>query len=117
MTQGIINYQQLLDNLSIYATKIGRIGTRPALLLYYVMVSKDTPKSDKLLILSALSYLVLPIDLLSAKRLPVIGWIDEMVSLTVAYQKVCKYITPEIEQKANTLLDKWFPITEIANVN
>ena len=48
MTQGIINYQQLLDNLSIYATKIGRIGTRPALLLYYVMVSKDTPKSDKL---------------------------------------------------------------------
>ena len=117
MTQGIINYQQLLDNLSIYATKIGRIGTRPALLLYYVMVSKDTPKSDKLLILSALSYLVLPIDFISAKRLPIIGWLDEIVSLTVAYQKVCRYITPEIEMKADSLLDKWFPTTEIANLN
>lgn len=39
MKQGIINYQQLLDNLNVYATKIGRISTRPAVLLYYVMVS------------------------------------------------------------------------------
>ena len=29
MKQGIINYQQLLDNLSVYATKIGRISTPP----------------------------------------------------------------------------------------
>lgn len=116
MKQGIINYQQLLDNLCAYATKIGRISTRPAVLLYYVMVSSDTPKSDKLLILSALSYLVLPIDFISAK-LPIIGWLDEIVSLTVAYQKVCRYITPEIEMKADSLLDKWFPTTEIANLN
>lgn len=117
MKQGIINYQQLLDNLCVYATKIGRISTRPAVLLYYVMVSSDTPKSDKLLILSALSYLVLPIDLISAKRLPIIGWLNEIVSLTVAYQKVCRYITPEIEMRADSLLDKWFPTTEIANLN
>ena len=117
MKQGIINYQQLLDNLCVYATKIGRISTRPTVLLYYVMVSSDTPKSDKLLILSALSYLVLPIDLISAKRLPIIGWLDEVVSLTVAYQKVCRYITPEIEMKADSLLDKWFPTTEHANLN
>lgn len=117
MKQGIINYQQLLDNLSVYATKIGRISTRPAVLLYYLMVSSDTPKSDKLLILSALSYLVLPIDFISAKRLPIIGWLDEIVSLTVAYQKVCRYITPEIEMRADSLLDKWFPTTEIANLN
>lgn len=115
MKQGIINYQHLLDNLYEYATKIGRLGTRPALLLYYVMISKDTPKSDKLLILSTLSYLVLPIDLISAKRLPIIGWIDELVSLTVAYQKVCKYVTPEIEKKADILLDKWFPVTVYVN--
>lgn len=81
------------------------------------MVSSDTPKSDKLLILSALSYLVLPIDFISAKRLPIIGWLDEIVSLTVAYQKVCRYITPEIEMKTDFLLDKWFPTTEIANLN
>ena len=78
-------------------------------LLYFVMVSKDTPKSDKLMILSTISYLVFPIDLVSAKRLPIIGWIDEAFSLSVAFQKVSKNITPEIEWKTDKLLDKWFP--------
>ena len=55
------------------------------------------------------TYLVFPIDLISAKRLPIIGWIDEAFSLYVAYQKVNKNITPEIEHKTDALLDKWFP--------
>lgn len=54
-------------------------------------------------------YLVFPIDFISAKRLPIIGWIDEVVSLSVAYQKVSKNITPEIERKTDELLDRWFP--------
>lgn len=97
------------DKLQEYAIKVGRISTRPLLLLYFIMVSKDTPKSDKLMILSTISYLVFPVDLISAKRLPIIGWIDEVFSLSVAYQKVSKNITPEIERKTDALLDKWFP--------
>lgn len=97
------------DKLQEYATKVGRISARPLLLLYFIMVSKNTPKSDKLMILSTISYLVFPVDLISAKRLPIIGWIDEFFSLSVAYQKVSKNITPEIERKTDALLDKWFP--------
>lgn len=107
--QGLINKDLLLEKMKECAVKVGRISTRPALLLYYVMVSEETPKSDKFLILSALSYLVLPINLISAKRLSIIGWLDEAVSLTVAYQKVSKYITPSIERKVDDILDKWFP--------
>ena len=98
--QNLINTAVLKDKLQVYAMKVGRISARPVLLLYFIMVSKDTPKSDKLMILS--------IDLVSAKRLPIIGWIDEAFSLSVAYQKVCKNITPEIERKTDELLDKWF---------
>lgn len=105
----IIDTAVLKDKLQEYAIKVGRISARPLLLLYFIMVSKDTPKSDKLMILSTLSYLVFPIDLISAKRLPVIGWIDEAFSLSVSYQKVSKNITPEIERKTDALLDKWFP--------
>lgn len=105
----IIDTAVLKDILQEYAIKVGRISARPLLLLYFIMVSKDTPKSDKLMILSTLSYLVFPIDLISAKQLPVIGWIDEAFSLSVAYQKVSKNITPEIERKTDALLDKWFP--------
>lgn len=105
----IIDTAVLKEKVQEYAMKVGRISARPVLLLYFIKISKDTPKSDKLLILSTISYLVFPIDLISAKRLPIIGWIDEAFSLSVAYQKVCKNITPEIERKTDELLDKWFP--------
>lgn len=108
----IINYDMLWEKIREYATKAGRKSTRPLLLLYYVMKSKETPKSDKLMLASAIAYVVLPIDLISAKRLPIIGWIDEIISLSVAYQKVCEHITPEMERKADELLDKWFFLDE-----
>ena len=104
----IINYTALWERISAYATKAGRVTTRPVLLLYYVMRSKDTPWKDKMLVFSTLSYIVLPIDILDAKRLPIIGWFDEIASLSVTYQKVCKNITPEIESKVDAILDKWF---------
>ena len=110
--RSVINYSELWEKISEYTRKAGRVSARPVLLLYYVLKSPDTPKSDKLLIVSALSYLVLPIDLISARRLPVIGWIDEIVSLTIAYQKVSKYITLEIQWKVDNILDRWFPETE-----
>lgn len=105
----IINYAALLDRIGNYARKAGRLTTRPVLLLYYVMLNKKTPWNDKMLIFSTLAYIVLPIDILDAKRLPIIGWFDEIASLSVTYQKVCKNVTPEIEAKVDAILDKWFP--------
>jgi len=105
----IINYDVLWDRISNFAKKAGRVSTRPVLLLFYVMTSKETPRSDKLLVFSAISYLVFPIDILDIKRLPIIGWFDEVASISVAYQRVCKHITPEIEAKVDAILDNWFP--------
>ncbi len=96
------------DHIGNWAKKVGRAGARLVLLLWLVMTSKDTPKSDKIMLASAIAYVVLPIDLISAKRLPIIGWVDELVSLTVAYQKVKKHVTPEMERKADDILDSWF---------
>lgn len=106
---GIINYDVLWDRIYTFAIKAGRISTRPVMLLYFVMTSKDTPKADKLLIFSTISYLILPIDILDAKRLPVIGWLDEIGSIGVSISKVKKHITPEIEARVEAILDKWFP--------
>ena len=108
-SQTIINKALLGKKVEKYVRKLGRIGARPILLLFFVMISKETPRKDKLLILSTLSYVVLPIDILDVKRLPVIGWFDEITSLSVTYQKVCNNITPEIESKVESTLDKWFP--------
>lgn len=105
----IINYEMLWDRLSTFSRKAGRMTTRPVLLLYYVMMNKEAPLKDKLLIFSTLSYIVFPIDIIDAKRLPIIGWFDEIASLSVTYQKMCKNITPEIEAKVDDILDRWFP--------
>lgn len=105
----IINYDVLMERISTYARTAGRVTTRPVLLLYFVMINKETPWKDKMLIFSTLSYLVLPIDLLDAWKFPIIGWFDEIASLAVTYKKVCKNITPEIELKVEDILDRWFP--------
>ena len=107
----LINYTLLWDKICKYATKVGRGTARPMIQLFFVLNSNDTPKSKKILIYSAIAYLVLPIDLISAKRLPVIGWIDEVVSLTIAYQKMKRHITPEIERKVEDILDNLIPET------
>ena len=109
MKKTIINYEFLLEKIGDYARKAGRVTTKPVLLLYYVMMSRNTPWNDKMLILSTLSYVVFPIDILDAKRLPIIGWFDEASSLSVTFQKVRKNITPEIEMKVEDILDRWFP--------
>lgn len=105
----VINYNVLWDRIGDYARKAGRVTTRPVLILFYVMKSKDTPWKDKMLIFTTLSYIVFPIDILDAKRLPIIGWFDEIASLSVTYQKVRDNITPEMEAKVDAILDRWFP--------
>lgn len=104
-----IDYSSLWNGMKSYAIKVGRVAARPALLLYYVMQSEETPMKDKLIIFGTLAYIILPIDFIKAKKLPFIGWIDEVVSLAVAVQRMQKYVTPEMEAKADAQLDKWFP--------
>jgi len=105
-----VDYESIWNGIKTYAVQVGRVAVRPVLLLYYVMRSEDTPWRDKLTIFGALAYLVFPVDLLDAKRLPIIGWLDEITSLAVAIQRMSKYITPEMEAKVDCILDQWFPI-------
>lgn len=104
-----LDYNALWESICKWSRKAGRTATRPVLLMWYVMRSKDTPRKDKWAIFGSLAYLVLPIDILDAKRLPIIGWLDEVASLAVMVQKMSKYITPEMQGRADAQLDKWFP--------
>lgn len=104
-----LNYGFLWEKIGEWGRKVGRVTTRPVLLLYYVMTSKDTPRKDKMAIFASIAYLVLPIDFISAQRLPIIGWLDEAVSLAVMVQKMQQRITPEMQRRADETLDRWFP--------
>lgn len=104
-----LDFDQLLEKIKDWGKTLGRTSMRPVLSLYYVLKSPDTPLSDKLLVVSALSYLILPVDLISARDS--LFWVDndEITAVTIAYKKVKKHITPEIESKVDNILEKWFP--------
>lgn len=105
-----LDYTALWENIIKWSRKAGRTATRPILLMWYVMTSKNTPRADKMAIFGSLAYLILPVDIFNAKRIPIIGWLDEITSLAILVQKMSKHITPDMETRADDMLDKWFPI-------
>ena len=102
------NLPLLWDKLKSSAKRLGRYTSKKALLMYYVLKSDSTPTSAKVIIYGALAYLILPINLISAKRHPILGWADEVAAIALAYKKIKQYITPEMDQQAEATLDKWF---------
>lgn len=102
------NPSLIWDKIKENAKRLGRGTTRLVLLMYYVLKSESTPRADKILVYSALAYLVLPINLISIKRHPLLGGLDEIASIALAYNKIKNNITPAMEQEVDAILDKWF---------
>lgn len=93
-----------------WSIKAGREATRQVLLLWFVMKSPDTPRKDRMALFASIAYLVFPVDIVDSKRFPIIGWFDEIMSLVIAYEKMQKHITPEMREKADSLVSQWFPV-------
>ncbi|MBQ9472833.1 MAG: DUF1232 domain-containing protein [Bacteroidales bacterium] len=98
---------RLLENLKHYACRVGRVAARPVVLLYLVLRDPATPRRDKYIIYAALAYVVLPINLISSRRHPLTGWIDEAGAIALAYKKAKKNITPTMEMQADAIIEQW----------
>lgn len=103
------NYSEpkLWDKLKKFALKLGENTTYYILILYYVLQSQDVSGSNKALIIGALGYFILPIDLIP-DVIPVLGFTDDVAALTLAYNAIKASVTPEIEAKAKAKLEEWF---------
>jgi uncharacterized membrane protein YkvA (DUF1232 family) len=95
------------EKIQKVARKAGIKISYAALLLYYVLRSPATPSSDRMKIIGALGYFILPVDLIP-DYLPVIGFSDDLAALTWALYSVAKNITPEVKVQAQEQLGKWF---------
>ena len=95
------------DKIQKVARKAGIKISYAALLLYYVLRSPATPSSDRMKIIGALGYFILPVDLIP-DYLPVLGFSDDLAALTWALYSVAKNITPEVKVQAQEQLGKWF---------
>ena len=78
-----------------------------ALLLYYVLISRDVSVKDKGLIIGALGYLILPLDLIP-DFIPVAGFADDAAALAAVLKMVASNVTPEIEARAKAKANELF---------
>jgi uncharacterized membrane protein YkvA (DUF1232 family) len=77
------------------------------LVLYHVLNDELTPSMDKLVIVGALGYFILPIDVIPDFIIG-LGYTDDMAVLMAAYSRISKSITPEVEMKAKYDLFRLF---------
>ena len=87
----------------------GRAIAKPALEGFELIMDNSTPPQVRISIIGALTYLIVPVDLIP-DFIPASGFSDDLVALTAVISLWHNYITPEIKFRAKCKLDKWFPI-------
>ena len=111
--QDIAQYQEHYSESGLFA-KIGKVCKKAGikaiyyeLLLYYVLMDGNTSLKDKGIIIGALGYFILPIDLIP-DFIPVAGFTADLAALTACLHTVKANITPAVRKKALQKLYDWF---------
>ena len=111
--QDIAQYQEHYSESGLFA-KIGKVCKKAGiksiyyvLLLYYVLIDENTSLKDKGIIIGALGYFILPVDLIP-DFIPVAGFTDDIAALTACLHSVKANITPAVRKKAVQKLCDWF---------
>ena len=94
---------QTLRHLS---RRLGKLMLTYCLLLYFTARAPTTPLWVKALALSALAYLVTPIDAIP-DPLP-LGLSDDTALLSLALAKISRFIDHAIREQANAVLQRFF---------
>lgn len=103
----MLNGEKFLGYIKQQSINGSKELTRMMLELYYVMMSDDTSKFNKLIIGAALAYQFLPNDFLSKDDYGIFGTADNAAALYIAYKRVKKCVTPEISQKVDDTIANW----------
>ena len=96
----------LFDKLSSVAKKAGLKVVYYALILYYALQSPKISVKEKALIIGALGYFILPVDLVP-DVIAGAGFLDDAAAL-LAVIKMLTCIDDEVKRQAKELLKRWF---------
>ena len=89
------------------ARKAGVKCVYAALCLYYALYSPYITKKDRRIIIGALGYFILPLDIIP-DFIPGAGFSDDIAALVLAAYKVARGITPEVKDRAKEKVYEWF---------
>jgi len=89
--------------------RAGRTLARPALECLELLLDARTPPQVRLTMLAALTYLLVPLDLIP-DFIPAAGFSDDLVALTALLGLCTTHMNAEIRLRAQRKLDRWFPL-------
>mgnify|MGYP003851374609 FL=1 len=89
--------------------RAGRTLARPALECLELLLDVRTPPQVRLTMLAALTYLLVPLDLIP-DFIPAAGFSDDLVALTALLGLCTTHMNAEIRLRAQRKLDRWFPL-------
>ncbi|WP_241155082.1 DUF1232 domain-containing protein [Rummeliibacillus sp. TYF005] len=106
----------LWNKIKKYSKKAGSSVIYAVLLLYYVMKKAEVPKKEKTLILGALGYFILPLDLIPDIA-PGVGYVDDLGALIAALVRVSMYIDADIKKQAKDKIQDWFGDVDTSDID
>ncbi len=89
--------------------RAGKAIAQPALEAFELIVDPSTPPQARVTMVAALTYLLMPMDLIPDFT-PGAGFSDDLVALTAVIGIWNSHITPEIRSRVKRKLDKLFPL-------
>ena len=119
------DFMQYKDRFSQtgFVEKISRIAKRAgvklvyaALILYYTLESDKISMKDKAIIIGALGYLIIPLDIVP-DAIPIAGLGDDLTVLIFVLHKVWNEVSEEVKDKAKNKLKIWFDEDEVGRAD
>ncbi|MBO4300851.1 MAG: DUF1232 domain-containing protein [Desulfovibrio sp.] len=99
--------RQLWEKIARMTKKVGYEVLRSVLILYYTLENPELPGKVRAVILGALGYFILPVDLIP-DFIPIVGMSDDIAIVAAAIAYASLYITQEAKDKAEAKLKMWF---------
>lgn len=100
--------RNFLPAIASKARDLGRAAAKYLLSLWYVLSEGDLTPSEKTLVFAALAYVLVPADLIPRRLFHLLGITDDFLAIVYVVRTVQDKITPQIMQKVEMQLDKWF---------
>lgn len=92
--------------------KLGSEILEKALLAYYVLIDAKTPNAAKAILVSALAYLVLPIDVIP-DFIPVVGFADDLAALAAAIAAIAEHIRVRHLRRTREQMREWGIVVDL----
>ncbi|MCQ2141710.1 MAG: DUF1232 domain-containing protein [Bacteroidales bacterium] len=105
--EGYFSEQKFWGKIGKVAKKAGEKLVYVALILFYELKDPRISLKEKGVIIGALGYFILPLDLIP-DAIPVAGFTDDLAALIAAYHFISSNVTPEIKFQAQQKVEQWF---------